>query len=368
VDRLVGTRLGEVEVGARVVEGRLGTLYAARRGAEAVTLEVLRAERSGDDEEVRASNAIKCAGIAEVFDFGQLPDGRRYRVMEHLDGESLEQLQHRRGKLPAAEVVSHLNAIAEVLQAAHAWAIPHGNLGPSSVFLVRGGVKLIDFGLAKKGATPAGDLQALGALGFALLTGADFAELATPQLPAAEPLPKLLAELLAGRVADATTLRRSLASVVMSLDERPRGRAGLIIGALVAVLALGVGVFLVSRTEEEVAAIDDDATLALDDAPEPAVPEAPAVDALEPVPTAATPRPAKPATRTVAVPSDRALLELISRLESRLRSQARPGDDLDQALFVLNKQRLRLSGSPTEQDRRDVAHQLAGWKRSYLKR
>jgi serine/threonine protein kinase len=367
VDRLVGTRLGEVEVGARAVEGRLGTLYAARRGAEAVTLEVLRAERSGDDEEVRASNAIKCAGIAEVFDFGQLADGRRYRVMEHLDGESLEQLQQRRGKLPAAEVVSHLNAIAEVLQAAHAWAIPHGNLGPSSVFLVRGGVKLIDFGLAKKGATPAGDLQALGALGLALLTGADFAEVATPAVTA-EPLPKLLAELLAGRVADATTLRRSLASVVMSLDERPRGRARLIIGVLVAVLALGVGVFFVSRPEEEVAAIDDDATLALDDAPEPAAPEAPAVDALEPVPTATTPRPARPATRAVAVPSDRALLELISRLESRLRSQARPGDDLDQALFVLNKQRLRLSGSPTEQDRRDVAHQLAGWKRSYLKR
>jgi len=138
VDRLVGTRLGELEVGARVVEGRLGTLYAAQRAGTPLTLEVLRAERSGDDEEVRASNAIKCAGIAEVFDFGQLPDGRRYRVMEHLDGQSLEQLQHRRGTLPASEVAAHLSAIAEVLQAAHAWAIPHGNLAPSSVFLVRG--------------------------------------------------------------------------------------------------------------------------------------------------------------------------------------------------------------------------------------
>ena len=41
--------------------------------------------------------------------------------------------------------------------------------------------------------------------------------------------------------------------------------------------------------------------------------------------------------------------------------------DMDAALFVLNKQRLRLTGSPTENDRRDVAKQLAGWKRSYLR-
>ena len=26
--------------------------------------------------------AIKCSGIADVFGFGQVPDGRRYRVME----------------------------------------------------------------------------------------------------------------------------------------------------------------------------------------------------------------------------------------------------------------------------------------------
>jgi hypothetical protein len=61
-------------------------------------------------------------------------------------------------------------------------------------------------------------------------------------------------------------------------------------------------------------------------------------------------------------------MEEISRLDSRFRQQVRPGDDIDGALYVLNKQRLRLSGSPTEQDRKDVARQLAGWRRSYLLR
>ncbi|MBS1153937.1 MAG: hypothetical protein H6Q89_5635 [Myxococcaceae bacterium] len=60
-------------------------------------------------------------------------------------------------------------------------------------------------------------------------------------------------------------------------------------------------------------------------------------------------------------------MEEISHLASRLR-QVGSGDDVDQALYVLNKQRLRLTGSPTEQDRKDVAQQLAGWRRSYLRR
>lgn len=84
VDRLVGARLGDVEVGAKVCEGRFGTLYRARKGTTELTVEVLRAGVAGDDEEVRAANTIKCAGIADVSAFGHVPDGRGYRVMELL--------------------------------------------------------------------------------------------------------------------------------------------------------------------------------------------------------------------------------------------------------------------------------------------
>jgi hypothetical protein len=55
-------------------------------------------------------------------------------------------------------------------------------------------------------------------------------------------------------------------------------------------------------------------------------------------------------------------------LEMRLRKEVRPGDDFDQGMFVLNKQRLRLAGSPTPEDRAEVARQLRAWRLSYLKR
>jgi hypothetical protein len=67
------------------------------------------------------------------------------------------------------------------------------------------------------------------------------------------------------------------------------------------------------------------------------------------------------------VPSAQVLMEEISRLEKRLLKTSKQGDELDQAMFVLNKQRLRLTGNVSESDRRDVANQLRGWKRSYLR-
>ena len=95
VDRLIGTQVGGFEVLARVTEGRLGTIYRGQQVASGkpVTIEVLRSELVGDDEAAKAANAIKVVGIAAVLGFGELPDGRRYRVMELLGGESLDQVR-----------------------------------------------------------------------------------------------------------------------------------------------------------------------------------------------------------------------------------------------------------------------------------
>ncbi|MDP3232792.1 MAG: protein kinase [Myxococcales bacterium] len=386
VDRLVGSQVGELDVGERVAEGRFGTVYRARRRASGkdVTLEVLRTGLRGNDHDVRAVNAIKCTGIAEVVDFGELPDGRRYRVMERFEGESLDQRVTRGERLTPAEVVQVLGLVAEVLQAAHAWALPHGSLGPSSVFVFNGAVKLIDFGLAKQKPTVEGDLHALGALGFTLLTGLEPGERAPAPGVAGVPdgLVRLLRELLEKRVKDATAARRAFARGSILADAEPapaanpapsplpaaapRSRA-LVVGALALLLVAGGAsalVLLRAPETETVAAVEDDA-LTLDEAlaVDPDEPPEPEATATEPRPS---PRPAVQ-RRTKVVPSAAALMAEIARLESRYR-QLRLGDDADQALNVLNKQRLRLTGTPSERDRKDVARQLAGWRSSYLRR
>ena len=107
VDRLLGAQVGEYQVKDRLSEGRLGTLYRAHQSAtgKPVTIEALRAERIGNDEEARAANAIGNRGIATVLGFGELPDGRRYRVMENLEGESLDQVVRQIGRASCRERV-----------------------------------------------------------------------------------------------------------------------------------------------------------------------------------------------------------------------------------------------------------------------
>lgn len=378
MDRLIGAQLGVYRVSARVSEGRFGTLYRAndRSTRQEVTLEVLRTELTGDDEEVRASNAIKCPGIANVVDFGQVPDGRRYRVMELLDGESLEQLVQRRGKLPVLEAARLLDQVAEVLEAAHAWAVPHGNLGPSNVLLVGGAVKLIDFGLSKHRATVEGDLQALGALGALLLSGTELVDLVLPppRRRSTERIDWLVYDLVEKRVPHATVARRQLAAVTTPFDAPVQPpRAPLLLAALALLLAGGgaVAFFLMSPAQEPAAPVTaPEPSRLFDEGPELDLGEADEVEDAQPEGSQTGPRPQGVSAphRPRVVPSATALLEEASRLESRFRRQVRPGDDVDQALYVLNKQRLRLSGSPTEQDRQDVARQLAGWRRSYLHR
>lgn len=271
--------------------------------------------------------------------------------------------------------------IARVLQAAHAWAITHGGLRPSAVLLNKGAVKIIDFGLVKSTEREI-DLHALGALGFALLMGKDV-EGAAPAVDPSTPdeLDRLLRELMEKRVTDATSAKRQLEELDLAPPPpmappvaAPAKRSPmLLLLAAVVLVSAGVGalLFLQEPEAEPVATIvPEPSELLADDELED--PEEPVVEAQQPdAGLAATPRAPVRGSGGVkqqrAVPSAQALQEQTTKLEAKLRKRSKPGDDIEQALYVLNKQRLRLTGSPSEAERKEVAKQLAGWKRSYLR-
>jgi serine/threonine-protein kinase len=105
--------------------------------------------------EARAATAIRHPGIVEIYDFGWMPDGAAYIVMELLEGEPLSK-RHQRGRLRWQAAIGIARQIAGALAAAHAKGIVHRDLKPDNVFLVRdaevpGGerIKLLDFGIAK---------------------------------------------------------------------------------------------------------------------------------------------------------------------------------------------------------------------------
>lgn len=367
VDRLVGSIVGAHRVVRHVTEGRYGTIYRCEHleTRANTTLEVLRTQLKGNDQDARAANAIKSPGVATVTGFGDLPDGRHWRMMELLDGESLGQLIVRRGPIPPAEVVNILERVATVLEAAHAWAIVHGSLGATNVFLVGDSVKLIDFGLARERLTAVADLRALGWLGTALLAGEDAADGRRAPVGTSGIAPVLRA-LIDGQLATATIARKALLDsvAVASAPVVAKSKAPLMIGLALVVVALGAGVAFFPR---EAPALTDDETTMLEDEEAPAAEELqPPPTTLEPVPVIEKPvRATRPHVGSRPVPEAAELQLLINSLERRL--QKKGSGDLDQALSVLNKQRLRLSGSPTLNERRDVVRQLAGWRKSYLR-
>jgi serine/threonine protein kinase len=158
-DPLLGTQVGSYRIARVLGEGGMGVVYLGvhPRIESRVAIKVM-AHGLADDpgvmarffEEARASNLIDHEGVVKITDLAQLADGRPYIVMEHLSGETLRSHLAARGRLSPAEAQRIIAPILGALHAAHRRGIIHRDVKPANVFLPAvGGVKLLDFGIAK---------------------------------------------------------------------------------------------------------------------------------------------------------------------------------------------------------------------------
>lgn len=168
-----GQRISSYRVVRKVGQGGMGAVYEAvheQLGRKAA-IKLLRRDFSQDPQvaqrffnEARAASRVEHSGIVEIFEFGQLPDGTAYIIMEFLKGESLSaRLKARGGRLPFSDATRITRQIATALAATHEKSIVHRDLKPDNVMLVPDGempggerVKVLDFGVAKVGTNVGG--------------------------------------------------------------------------------------------------------------------------------------------------------------------------------------------------------------------
>ncbi len=80
-----------------------------------------------------------------------------YLVQEYLEGEDLEKVRHRQGKLTEAEVEKILRAMLDVLGFVHRNGAIHRDVKPSNIIQGKDGrLSLLDFGAVKEVTTPTG--------------------------------------------------------------------------------------------------------------------------------------------------------------------------------------------------------------------
>ena len=152
-----GARLGPYLITAPLGAGGMGEVYKARdtRLDRPVAIKVLPRGLTADptarhrfEREARAIAALSHSHICPLFDIGH-QDGTDYLVMEYLDGETLA-ARLARGKLPLDQALAYGSDIAHALAAAHQAGIVHRDLKPGNIMVTPAGIKLLDFGLAKR--------------------------------------------------------------------------------------------------------------------------------------------------------------------------------------------------------------------------
>lgn len=169
---MIGTRLGNYEITAKLGEGGMGVVYRAKdlQLGRQVALKVLPAGFAEDSEraarferEARLLASLNHPNIAQLYGFHVSGDTPAL-VMELVEGPTLAE-HLAAGMLPLEECLSIAIQIVQALAAAHDQGIVHRDLKPQNIKLARGGrVKVLDFGIALQqaaAASPIGDASTL---------------------------------------------------------------------------------------------------------------------------------------------------------------------------------------------------------------
>ena len=176
-DEVIGLELHGFVVTHALRSGGMGDVYEAKHPmiGHRVAVKVLRREFSADADvcarflrEARVMSAVRHRNVVEIHNFGQLPSGGAYLMMELIEGETLSEVIAREAPMDPVRALKLCEEILAGLTAAHAVGVVHRDLKPGNIVLMRESsgdlvLKVLDFGLAQQ-AEASSDLPSLEAV------------------------------------------------------------------------------------------------------------------------------------------------------------------------------------------------------------
>ena len=161
---MIGKNVGHYRITAKLGSGGMGEVFLAEdtRLQRKAAIKFLPAEMAQDPErrqrfllEARAASALNHPNVCVVYDVSETEEGLPFIAMEFIEGGSLDHVLAKRGRLAIPQIVDLAVQVADALDAAHGSRIVHRDIKPANISLNdRGQVKVLDFGLAKRLATP----------------------------------------------------------------------------------------------------------------------------------------------------------------------------------------------------------------------
>lgn len=213
----------QYKVGPLLARGALSSVY---RGTDTVNRRPVVVKVFESAPEIEILTRLNDPGVVRLFDSGEISDGRRFLILEFVDGPSLRQLL-KQGPIPLDRALGLIEQIGAALAYVHSMGIAHCDLKPENILVRDAGdpgeqIVLIDFGIARSlpagrstaiqtaivgsfsymapeqligRAEPASDIYALALVAFEMLTGHRLPELTMSwSAEMTEPIARWLAE------------------------------------------------------------------------------------------------------------------------------------------------------------------------------
>jgi serine/threonine-protein kinase len=155
---LTGQQIGPFSVEKELGSGAMGSVYRAKyiKTGKRVAIKLIAPGLAGSDKamerferEAAILKQLTHPNIVKLYATGKF-QGTPFYAMEYIEGESLDRVMARRGRVTWEEVVTMGQQLCAALQHAHERGIIHRDLKPSNLMVLPDGtIKLTDFGIAK---------------------------------------------------------------------------------------------------------------------------------------------------------------------------------------------------------------------------